>query len=372
MKFAGTLKTFIQITILLICMLNITIEYAVEFQARGSGIFQYDERFKKRNYEGYKEQAIKQAVQKAWSQYVSSLPQVKRSSYQRIEANFMTNLNRYISSVVVLDESHNKRTKTVEVLIRAAINDDEVNATLNANSAIKQAQASDDASYFSVVFLARKVTKVKQFRELETSIVAKEGVAMASESAVVSGTSISTSQSNESFSKTKTGGNTEIKRDILTYEVTSPASINSSMEEILSPAGYEVVGYGDIVGECGGVEPSQIMQEFMESDDMSRQTRRSAINAARECDVSYFATGTLDIGEPGTDPISGNTMIYVAVRGQVWDITKRLPRGVASVGPVQFAGMGPNATVAENNALILASKGAAQSLVDQMNAKGLR
>ena len=234
MKFAGTLKTFIQITILLICMLNITIASAVEFQARGSGIFQYDERFKKRNYEGYKEQAIKQAVQKAWSQYVSSLPQVKRSSYQRIEANFMTNLNRYISSVVVLDESHNKRTKTVEVLIRAAINDDEVNATLNANSAIKQAQASDDASYFSVVFLARKVTKVKQFRELETSIVAKEGVAMASESAVVSGTSISTSQSNESFSKTKTGGNTEIKRDILTYEVTSPASINSSMEEILS------------------------------------------------------------------------------------------------------------------------------------------
>ena len=64
--------------------------------------------------------------------------------------------------------------------------------------------------------------------------------------------------------------------------------------------------------------------------------------------------------------------MYVSVRGQVWNISRRLPRQVASVGPVQFAGMGPNPTVAKNNALVLASKEAAQILVNQMNAKGLQ
>jgi hypothetical protein len=59
------------------------------------------------------------------------------------------------------------------------------------------------------------------------------------------------------------------------------------------------------------------------------------------------------------------------VRGQVWDVTRRLPKKVASVGPIQFSGLGPNPKVAKSNALILASREASRELVNQMNAKGL-
>ena len=64
--------------------------------------------------------------------------------------------------------------------------------------------------------------------------------------------------------------------------------------------------------------------------------------------------------------------MFVSVRGQVWSITKKLPRKVASVGPVQFAGLGPNDTVAMRNALILAAKEAGTAIVDQLNAKGIQ
>ena len=108
------------------------------------------------------------------------------------------------------------------------------------------------------------------------------------------------------------------------------------------------------------------------NDDMSRRSRGSAIGASRDCEIRLFATGTIDIGVQDIDPVSGNRRVYVSVRGQVWNIDKRLPKKVTSVGPVQYAGLGPNDKVAMRNALTLAAEKAGREIVDQLNAKGIR
>ena len=84
-----------------------------------------------------------------------------------------------------------------------------------------------------------------------------------------------------------------------------------------------------------------------------------------------MATGTLDIGAPDLDPVSGSRRVFVSVRGQVLDLQAKLPRRVASVGPVQYSGLGPDETVAMRNALNKAAKEGARTLVDQLNAKGI-
>jgi hypothetical protein len=88
--------------------------------------------------------------------------------------------------------------------------------------------------------------------------------------------------------------------------------------------------------------------------------------------VNYFAVGTLDVGLNDVDPVTGNQRVHVSVRGQVWDISKKLPRRIASVGPVQYAGLGPDPEVAMRNALRLSASQSAKVIVDQLNAKGLR
>ncbi len=143
------------------------------------------------------------------------------------------------------------------------------------------------------------------------------------------------------------------------------------MGEVLFTAGFEVVSYDDVVSECGGTERYVIADEFRESDEMSRPSRKGAIKASRECEVEIFATGTLDVGVQDTDSVTGNIAVWVNVRGQVWSIKKRLPRKIASVGPVQFKGEGPNDDVAKRNALILAAREASKAIVDQLNAKGI-
>ena len=72
------------------------------------------------------------------------------------------------------------------------------------------------------------------------------------------------------------------------------------------------------------------------------------------------------------DPASGNSRVYVSARAQVWSLEKRLPKKVASVGPVQYAGLGPDDKVAMRNALNIAAKEAANEIVSILNAKGVR
>jgi hypothetical protein len=64
--------------------------------------------------------------------------------------------------------------------------------------------------------------------------------------------------------------------------------------------------------------------------------------------------------------------VYVSVTGKVLSLKRRFPKTIAAVGPVQFAGLGPDQTVAKRNALILASEKAAKQLTAQLRAKGIK
>ncbi len=64
--------------------------------------------------------------------------------------------------------------------------------------------------------------------------------------------------------------------------------------------------------------------------------------------------------------------MFVNVNTKVYDTSKALPTTVATIGPVQYAGLGPTQDVAERNALMQAGETAAKELVSQMRAKNLR
>ena len=215
-------------------------------------------------------------------------------------------------------------------------------------------------SLFTFLFMARKATSITQFDEKRTDVRVRVNTTPGSVG-FVSGTQME-----------QTGGSTQRKADAVTYEVTSSQDIDSAMGEVLTTAGIEYAAYDDVMINGHGPDPAVIKPEFVHKDDLSAQTRAKIINAARKCDVRYLATGTIDIGVNDVDPVSGNRRVYVSVRANLWDISTTLPRKVGSVGPVQFSGLGPDQSVASRNALIIAAKETALSLVDQLNAKGVR
>lgn len=312
--------------------------------------------------------ALHAAKLAAWDLYTARFNDAKMKVYLANKERFAGNIDEFVKNLVIVDQQADTASHTLRVVVHAEVNETAVDSILDSTS-VASRQGTGSGSTLVFVFLAREATKAKSFDTRVAKVTRIDSSKTSMEKADDSDDVEATGNRSSEIQETTYGGSAESKRSQVVYEVSSPEDVTAAMSDVLGTSGFEVASYDDVVANCGGVDRSIVMKEFSASDDISAQTRHSVIEASRKCGASLFATGTIDMGVQDTDPVSGNKRVYVSVRGQVWDIRQMLPRKVASVGPVQFAGLGPDDTVATRNALNLASRAAAKTLVDQLNAK---
>ena len=317
-----------------------------------------------------KNDAMNKAKLQVWKLYTSKFSAAKMKQYLQVKDKFISSIDDYVLNLRVLDEVVDEKSKTLTLTVKGTVNETAVDAVFGSLSAAGQ-QGTGEGSNFTFIFVSRQTISAKTKDAKRIDITQAQTSSAANESMAASGNSMTSSSDTNSVQKKATGGSSESSATSRQYEVMSSQDINAAMGRLLSTAGFEIIDYDDVVSYCGGVERNVIAEEFKQGDDMSRNSRKSAINAAKDCEVSLFATGTLDVGVQDTDPVTGQKRVYVSVRGQVWNIMKRLPRKIASVGPVQYSGLGPNDNVAMRNALNFAAEEAAKSIVEQLNAKNI-
>jgi hypothetical protein len=306
--------------------------------------------------------AAHEAKLAAWRAYVAAQGTARQQAIAAHEAAFLANLDKLIIDTVVVATQKDADAHALKVVLRVAFNDESVNQMVSKLTVGngEQAARSQDSS-FSFLFMARKATSITQFDARRTDVRKAEAVNAGADDGGVTATRTMTS-----------GGSSLQKADAVTYEVGSSQDVDAAMSEVLTTSGIEYVDYNDIVTNCHGMAPKRFQSEFVQSDELSPDTRAAVIKAARECEVRYFATGTIDTEVASVDPVTGNQKVFVSVRSQLWDISKKLPRKIGSVGPKQYSGLGPNQNVAGRNALALAARDVIRNLVDQLNAKGIR
>lgn len=319
------------------------------------------------------QKAVIEAEKAAIDRYASNFESAKYALFRKISPDVYGQINQYVIDSVILDEGFNQDTQSYHVIIRASINDAKLDALLNDQGAINNTTISGGKSTtVSYLFVAREADSSKSFDARHTEMSNNQSSINATQAQGVSGGKAKYAENTESTQVSTTGGNTLRKADEVSYRVTSPENLNTSMNDVLSSKGFQVYDYRDVVNQCGGTEPTKIYAEFAKSDELSRDVRSKVFTAAKQCEISSFAFGILDVGVPDVDPVTGNKRVFVSVRSQIMDLTGRLPRIVASVGPVQYAGLGPDQDVAMKNALNLAASEAAKTIGDQLNAKGMR
>lgn len=315
--------------------------------------------------------ALNEAKLAAWNLYTAGFNDAKMKLYMKNKESILKQLDQYVQNLKIIDKSTDKDSKTINLVIRAMINESAVDAALGSTSeAVKQ--GTGKGSQFVFMFLSRQASSTKVYDDKRINVKLEEASTGSADKSIDTDNASASTSKTQSSSKTTTGGSVERKKAKTVYEVASSQDIDAAMGGVLSTGGFEVISYDDVVANCGGADRKVIATEFSSSDDMSTETRKSAINASRDCEVSLFATGTMDIGVQDTDPVSGNRRVFVSVRGQVWNIENKLPRKVASVGPIQFSGLGPDEEVAKRNALTQAAKEAGKAIVDQLNVKSIR
>jgi hypothetical protein len=316
-------------------------------------------------------EARSKARKAAISTWASSQGGSFLKNYDMVRSQVESSVETYILSESIILEKQDKSSKTYKVVIKAVIDDVRIKNLVSDSSATSQT-SEDDKSYMTFVFVSRRQTSVqaydeKIYKRADTS-TAEEG--QEQEQADASDIAYS-SETNKSYSVT-TGGSKTLKSDNITYDVASANEFNTAMTQVFSSSGFEVVDAGDIEEESEGlVSIDAFKADFRTGDDISAETRRNAAKGAKNLDIPYLAVGTLDIGVKEIDSATGNVRVNVTVTGKMLYVQKRFPKTVASVGPVLVAGLGPNQTVAESNALKKAANIAAAELVNQLNSRGV-
>lgn len=325
-----------------------------------------------------RELAVQGATLNAWNNYTSRFSQARVKQMSTKEEDIKSRLPQFMTNVAVVDEYFDTKSGSLKVAVRGLINETSVDEYFSQMSTAGKAK-SGDGSLMAFIFLSRQQESVKQFdtklTKISESTVGTSGGETSQDNSRSQGSRSSDSSMEQATltksSKVVSGGNVERKSDRIVYKVSSSENIDAAMSDSLTSGGFEISSYSDILGQCGGESMEKIRNEFVENDEMSAPTRKKVLDAARGCEVRFMATGTLDIGAPDMDPVSGSRRVFVSVRGQVLDLQPKLPRRVAAVGPVQFSGIGADETVAMRNALNKAAKESARALIDQLNAKGI-
>ena len=284
--------------------------------------------------------ARQQAVLAAWNKYISTCMEAGRmQQYLARGSEIMGNLDNYILGKEI---SHkvNKKSKIVKAEALLTINQSLIDGLF-----IQASGGGDgDGAFMVWIFAAKQATYTSggdtttydadvEKNSSSRSLESVEIVEAQDDTTTVESTLSESKNSSQSSGKTVNRG-TETTSVIREYDVVPTADFSTKMAEVLSLANYEPIDYVDLVNECGGEEPEIVEEELALNGKMSRETRKSVITAARDCEVEYLAIGTIDINQPRASGVEGYNVV-VSINGEVLSLAKRLPKKVAAIGPVQ-------------------------------------
>ena len=320
-----------------------------------------------------RQQALNAAEIDAIKRYAATFSASKFRMYQQSEPFILSHIQDYILSPIVIDQGIRQDQNQYFVVVRATIDTNRLESAYSGGTAGPAGgEIATRKAALTFLFVARTTSSVRQFDDRVTSVnVSQDDVKAKQAGRLSGGGGASFSSSKAETASVTTGGSTVQQADQNTYAVDSPEDMNATMLQVFSDAGFDVSQYVDVSQNCAGKKPELLYKAFASSDTLSPELRKDAFDAARRCNLNTFATGTLDVGLPSPDSVTGNTRVYVSVRAQVNDISGPLPKLLASVGPVQYAGLGPTVDVARRNALANAANQAAQEISNQLKAKGL-
>ncbi len=322
------------------------------------------------------ENVEKQALLAAWNKYISTcMDKGRMQEYLSRGSEILGNLDSYILDKK-LSHKVDKKTKTVNAEALLTVNQSLIDGLFTRASG----GGDGDGAYMVWIFAAKQASytaggdvttydaDVKKEANAR-SLNSVEIVSAQDDTSEIESTLVEENSSSSSSGQTTQRGKetTSVIRD---YEIISTADFSTKMSSVLALANFEPIEYVDLVNECGGEEPDVVEEELAMNGKMSRETRKSVITAARDCDIEYLAIGTIDINQPQQSGVEGYNVI-LSINGEVLSLAKRLPKKVAAIGPVQAQAGGPEDNTAVRNALHLAGDATANEIVSRLNAKGV-
>jgi len=346
------------------------------------------------NYEGPsasaddKARAMQAAQLKAVEFYYAEAGESESENFDAVRDKILANPDRYILESTVLAEEDNQDKKQYTTTVRVSLNVANLRNLVKANSAVAKAGAGEK-SPLAFVFVSRQVASVKSFDDRVYKRVDESVKASVSEATAQSGvegeslrggqiktnsaTAARTDAAAARSQSIETGGSTVKRASETTYRLIPSANLNQVFSSTFTRAGFSVKEAAFIEPLTGGkFKVADVEADYQSGNDLKPATLQSIASGMRIAHIPYVALGTLDVGAADKDPATGLVRVSVTVNAKIYDMTQTIPDTKASVGPIQYSGVGPSEDEARGNALKLAANNAARELTSQITAQGVQ
>jgi len=318
-----------------------------------------------------REAALKGAKETALKKYISSLPMAKQRMLQSGFDTMASDIDTYVVETLIQQEKRNKDSRQYKVAIAAKINPVALDVYL-ANNSEAGSQDSGYGSDFGAMFIARVELSRKAYDEKVVSVSETDNLASIEEVEATDDVTSLNSMREKSLNISKSGGSREQKRDSVEYEPSIEISeeVAYAVEEYLVNAGFEAMGV-DQLDDVPYLD--EIVDSMRSSGRMPTRIKKQFQMAAMDAGWTFLGMGTIDIGTPQNDPARGTVRVPATVAFKVWGLEDGRARTVATVRPQVVYGQDRgNASVAETNAYNEAVKQAMDTVIAQLQQKGLR
>ncbi len=308
------------------------------------------------------------ARERAYAAYLSeNCTPAKRQLLESFSDEILSNVQLVVPTVQILDERVNTERRVIEASVTAEVDSGRLDAIIaqRTQTAAPADRAISNDDFMVFLFVARRIASIttSDGKRIEFTKTATQEAEVEGMQAGAAG--IETEYSLESLEVREYGGKNIEKAQSVEWITESVSSVDAAVNETFTQAGFEPVDPNDV----DGFDVAAFREDYATGDDVRPETRRGANALLRDYEVSYFATGRMDISLPQVHPVTGLPQVYVRVEARVTDLTARLPRTIASVSGEYYQGVGPNVQVATQNALLLAARQTASKLVNQLRAR---
>ena len=422
---------FKQISVLVLGALFLFCATSLSFAeyAKVKAIGSVETKFTKSATTGQKKLALEDAKKKALDKYLAGLDSQRLRIINNFKDELYKNINVYVPEIVSLNDGRWENGYW-NIDVEASINESQIEELVNkyAQGSMKK----KEEVYLSFVFVAREVEGVKAFKAEENDKTAennayKENLGVNEKASVATNekASLATNEkaslaTNEQVDQNKqkkpgiintgsseevkyqgeatskyqgqgtaqyqgegaskyqgnvadtrnnvyektTSGSIDKKSEVVRYRIYTPEEIEAKVTEVFNKADFTVVPSFE-----SGINKDKFIKDFSGGDDITDATKKEAVDLTKTKGINLIAVAMLDVGREQIDPATGLSKIYVNVMGYILDSRGKFTKKIASVGPLQYSGLGENPKVAKVNALVSASTSAAKDLVDQLRAK---
>ena len=317
--------------------------------------------------------AIDQAASEVWKKFLLSVPQAELIQYDdpsnktKIEARFNELVTLSGEPQVRVDE----KKKIIQVGGRGIVNVTLLRVIVGESTRSNQANSEIAIGFLVLPRLQQSVTSFDTERESVTSNtgrdmrenVIKEEISGSSSG--VTERSVEGSKTAAEIVERSSGSSTRVSQDAQ-YRVGNVVQVTGALSEVFNTAGFDAYDYSDIAANCGGPSADIVMSAILEraTGDLPGAMRKGMFDATRDDGClagQFFVLGTIDIDS--IELKQGFTHASAIVNVQIFDLSRKIPKRIASIDSVRRDGEGTTEDKAISNAISKATGNAGSEIV---------